>query len=157
MFSIFKCGFLSGWNSLNLHLEISFLKKSRACENFQIFCPSVQIIVALQMTLKQVDFFHTVFLDTNLKSWFEPWDVSKNKANITTQFRRFFFPLRWLVLLIFIYWVGVQRGHLTLWGEGASLALVDHPSNDGVLIKMLHEVGLFNCPTFHPIFSSWIA
>ena len=157
MFFIFKCGCLSGWNSLNLHLEISFLKKSRACKNFKIFCPSVQIIVALHMTLKQVNFFHTVFLNANLKSWFEPWDVSKNKANITTQFTRFFFPLRWLVLLIFIYWVGVQRGHLTLCGEGASLALVDHPSSDGVLIKMLYEVDVFNCRTLHPIFSYWNA
>ena len=124
----------------------------------KIFCPSVQIIVALlYVTLKQVNFFHTVFLDANLKSWFEPWDVSKNKANITTQFTRFFFPLRWLVLLIFIYWVGVQRGHLTLCGEDASLALVDHPSSDGVLIKMLYEVDVFNFPTLHPIISYWIA
>ena len=157
MFSIFKCGCLSGWNSLNLHLEISFLKKSRACESFQIFCPSVQIIVALQMTLKQVNFFHTVFLDANLKSWLELRDVSKNKANIITQFPRFFFPLRWLVLLFFMYWVGVQRGYLTLCGEGASLALVEYPSSDGVLIKMLYEVSVFSCPTLHPIFSFWIA
>ena len=137
MFFIFKCGCLSGWNSLNLHLEISFLKKSRACKNFEISCPSVQIIVILHMTLKQVNYFHTVFLDANLKSWFEPWDVSKNKANTATQFTRFFFPLRWLVLLIFIYWAAVQRGHLTLCGEGASLAFVHNPSSDGVLIKML--------------------
>ena len=26
---------------------------------------------------------------------------------------------------------------LTLWGEGASLVLVDHPSNDGITIKIL--------------------
>ena len=36
-------------------------------------------------------------------------------------------------------------------------SLVDHPSSDGVLIKMLYEVDLFNCPTLHPIFSHWIA
>ena len=137
-------------------MEISFLKKSRACENFKIFCPSFQIIVALHLTLKQVNFFRTIFLDANLKSRFEPWDVSKKKKK-QTQFTRFFFPLRWLVLLIFIYWVGVQQGHLTLCGEGASLALVDHPSSDGVLIKMLYEVDVFNCPTLHPIFSYWIA
>ena len=156
MFFIFKCGCLSGSNSLNLHFEISFLKKSRPCKNFKIFCSSVQIIVTLHVTLKQVFFFSHSFHDANLTSWFEPWDVLKNKANITTQFTRFFFPLRWLVLLIFIYWVGVQQGHLTLCGEGASLALVDHPSSDGVLIKMLYEVDVFNCPTLHPIFSYWI-
>ena len=136
-------------------MEISFLKKSRACENFKIFCPSFQIIVALHLTLKQVNFFRTIFLDANLKSRFEPWDVSKKKKQ--TQFTRFFFPLRWLVLLIFLYWVGVQWGHLTFCGEGTSLALVDHPSSDGVLIKMLYEVDVFNCPTLHPIFSYWIA
>ena len=156
MILIFKCGCLSGSNSLNLHFEISFLKKSRPWKNFKIFCPSIQIIVALHVTLKQVTFLHTVFHDANLKSRFEPWDVSKNKANITTQFTRFFFLLRWLVFLIFIYWVGVQRGHLTLCGEGASLVLFDHPSSDGVLIKMLFEVDVFNCPTLHPIFSYWI-
>ena len=29
---------------------------------------------------------------------------------------------------------------LTSWGEGASLALVDHPSNDGVTMKMPYGV-----------------
>ena len=29
---------------------------------------------------------------------------------------------------------------LTSWGEGASLALVDHPSNEGVTIKMPYGV-----------------
>ena len=157
MFFIFKCSCLSDSNSLNLRLEISFSKKSTACENFKIFCPSVQIIVALHVTLKQVNFFSHSFSRRKSESRFKPWDVSKNKANITTQFTRFFFPLRWLVLLIFIYWVGFQRGHLTLCGEGASLALVDHPSSNGVLIKMLYEVDVFNCPTLHPIFSYWIA
>ena len=37
------------------------------------------------------------------------------------------FPLRHLK-----YWVGVQQVSLTSWGEGASLALVGHPSSDGV-------------------------
>ena len=156
MFFIFKCGCLSGSNSLNLHLKISFLKKSRACENFKIFCPSVQIIVALHVALKQVNFFTQFFSMQIWKSWFEPWDISKNKANITTQYMRFFFPLRWLVLLIFIYWVGVQGGHLTLCGEGASLALVDHPSSDGVTIKMPYGVDVLHRPASHPIFSYWV-
>ena len=32
-----------------------------------------------------------------------------------------------------------SRASLTSWGEGASLALVGHPSSDGVTIKMLME------------------
>ena len=137
-------------------IYIPFLKKPRACKNFKSKF-SVRQSKSLWPVTWHVIFFQTVFLDANLKNWFEPWDVSKNKANITTQFTRFFFPLRWLVLLIFIHWIGVQRDHLTLRGEGASLALVDHPSSDGVLIKMLYEVDVFNFPTLHPIFSYWIA
>ena len=38
------------------------------------------------------------------------------------------------------YWVGVQWASLTSWGEGASLALVGHPSSDGVTIKMPYGV-----------------
>ena len=33
------------------------------------------------------------------------------------------------------YWLGVQRGQSFLMGEGASLALVGHPSSDGVPVK----------------------
>ena len=54
---IFKCGCLSGSNNLNSHLEIAFFLKSRACKNFNIFCPSVLTIVALYVTLKLVKFF----------------------------------------------------------------------------------------------------
>ena len=36
------------------------------------------------------------------------------------------------------YWVGVQ--HFTSQGEGASLALVGHPSSDGVMMKMPYGV-----------------
>ena len=32
-----------------------------------------------------------------------------------------------------------SEASLTSWGEGASLALVGHPSSDGVTIKMLME------------------
>ena len=46
---------------------------------------------------------------------------------------------------------------LTSWEEGASLALVDHPSSDGVTIKMPYEVDVLNRPTLHPICSYWIA
>ena len=38
------------------------------------------------------------------------------------------------------YWVGIQWASLTSWGEGASLALVGHPSSDGVTIKMPYGV-----------------
>ena len=72
---IFKCGCLSGSNNLNLHLEIAFLNKSRACKNFKILCPSVLTIVALYLTLKQVIFFHRTFHDAALKILFEPWTL----------------------------------------------------------------------------------
>ena len=45
---------------------------------------------------------------------------------------------------------------LTSWGEGASLALVGHPSNDGITIKIPYEVDpLLRPPASHPIFSYW--
>ena len=35
------------------------------------------------------------------------------------------------------YWVGVHR--LTSWGEGTSLALIGHPSSDGIMIKIFWD------------------
>ena len=51
--------------------------------------------------------------------------------------------------------------HLTLerdrrWGEGASLALVGHPSSDGVTIKMPCRVDVLHRPALHLIFSYWV-
>ena len=47
------------------------------------------------------------------------------------------------------YWVGVQHGQSYSWGEGASLALVGHPSSDGVTIKMPCRVNvLLRTPSF---------
>ena len=45
---------------------------------------------------------------------------------------------------------------LTSWGEGASLALVGHPSSDGVMIKMPYGVDVLHRPALHPIFSYWV-
>ena len=45
-----------------------------------------------------------------------------------------------------------SRVSLTPWGEGASLALVGHPSSDGVTIKMPYEVDILHRPASHPIF-----
>ena len=42
------------------------------------------------------------------------------------------------------------------WGEGASLALVSHPSSDGVTIKMPYRADVLNRPASHPIFSYWL-
>ena len=42
---------------------------------------------------------------------------------------------------------------LTSWGEGTSLALVGHPSSDGVTIKMPYGVDVLHQPASHPIFS----
>ena len=40
--------------------------------------------------------------------------------------------------------------------EDASLALVDHPSRDGVTTKMPYEVDVLHRPASHPIFSYWV-
>ena len=46
---------------------------------------------------------------------------------------------------------------LTSWGEGASLALVGHPSSDGIIIKIPYGVDvLLRRPASHPIFSYWV-
>ena len=45
---------------------------------------------------------------------------------------------------------------LTSWGEGASLALVGHPSNDGVTIKISYREDVLHWPASHPIFSCWV-
>ena len=45
------------------------------------------------------------------------------------------------------YWVGVQRRQ---WREGASLALVGHPSSNGVTIKMPLGVDVLHWPASHP-------
>ena len=44
---------------------------------------------------------------------------------------------------------------LTSWG-GASLALVGHPSSDGVTMKMPYGVDVLHRPALHPIFSYWV-
>ena len=44
---------------------------------------------------------------------------------------------------------------LTSWREGASLALVGHPSSDGVTIKMPYRVDVLHRPASHPVFSYW--
>ena len=50
-----------------------------------------------------------------------------------------------------------SRVSLTSRGEGAFLALVGHPSNDGVTIKIPHAVNvLLYRPASHPIFSYWV-
>ena len=45
---------------------------------------------------------------------------------------------------------------LTSWGEGAALALVGHPSSDGVTIKMPDGVDVLHRPASHPIFFYWV-
>ena len=45
-----------------------------------------------------------------------------------------------------------SRASLTSWGEGASLALVGHPSTDGITINMPYEVDVLHQPASHPIF-----
>ena len=48
----------------------------------------------------------------------------------------------------------VFRVSLTSWGEDASLALVGHPSSDGITIKIPYGVDVLSRrPALHPIFS----
>ena len=54
------------------------------------------------------------------------------------------------------YWVGVHPGQSYLREEGASLALVGHPSSEGVTIKMPYGVDVLHWPASHPIFSYWV-
>ena len=41
---------------------------------------------------------------------------------------------------------------LTSWGECASLALVGHPSNDVVAIKIPYGIDVLHQPAWHPFF-----
>ena len=52
-------------------------------------------------------------------------------------------------------WVKKHDGSISLtsWGEGAPLALVGHPSSEGVTTKMPYGVDVLCRPALHPIFS----
>ena len=52
-------------------------------------------------------------------------------------------------------WMVSSGVSLTSWG-GVSLALVGHPSSDGVTIKMPYGVDVLHRPASHPIFSYWV-
>ena len=53
--------------------------------------------------------------------------------------------------------LGSNRVSLNSWGEGASLALVSHPSSDGITIKIPYGLHvLLRRPASHPIFSYWV-
>ena len=45
---------------------------------------------------------------------------------------------------------------LTSWGDGASLALADHPSSDCATIKIPYEVDVLHRPALHSIFLYWV-
>ena len=49
-----------------------------------------------------------------------------------------------------------SRDTLTSWREGASLALIGHPSSDGITIKMPYGVDVSHQPAYHAIFSYWV-
>ena len=56
-------------------------KESSACNITKFSAHQAQsIIVALQVMLKQVNFYHTNFHDTTLESQFEPWIFSNAKT-----------------------------------------------------------------------------
>ena len=50
-----------------------------------------------------------------------------------------------------------SRANHTSWGEGAFLALVGHPSRDGVTRKIPYGVDvLLHRLALHPVFSCWV-
>ena len=69
-----------------------------------------------------------------------------------------------LFIYLFIYFPGdfeilgwcPAGTFLSLWGERASLALVDHPSSDGITIKRPYGVDVLHRPASHSIFSYWV-
>ena len=60
--------------------------------------------------------------------------------------------LKWPVMTLRLWNTGLvsARASLTSWGEGASLALVGHPSSDGLMIKMPYGVDVLYLPASHP-------
>ena len=53
--------------------------------------------------------------------------------------------------------LGCGQAGSVLWGEGASLALVGHPSSDVVTIKIPNGTDiLLHWPASHSIFSYWV-
>ena len=51
------------------------------------------------------------------------------------------------------HWLVSCEGSLTSWREGASLALVGHPSSNGVTIKLLYVADALHQPALYSIFS----
>ena len=49
-----------------------------------------------------------------------------------------------------------RGGSLTSWGEGASLALVGHPSSDVVAIKMPYGVDILHQSASHLFLLGWL-
>ena len=43
-----------------------------------------------------------------------------------------------------------SEASLTSWGEGTILALIGHPSSDGVTIKLPYGVDVLHRPALHP-------
>ena len=94
-------------------------------------------------------FEKALFVAWNERFLFESW------STMSGQFQRHKikqnFPRHWNTGL-------VSNGvSLTSWEEGASLALVGHPSRDGITIKIPYLVDvLLHRPALHPIFSYWV-
>ena len=60
-FYIFNCASLDAPKYLNLHLKLRF-PAICSMQKCTIFCPSGSVIVALQVTLKQVNFYHIILI-----------------------------------------------------------------------------------------------
>ena len=108
--------------------------------NFWFFCKSISIMLYT---------FCTIFLQTDLCI-----DFIKFLLNLF-----FFFSL---LSICFKFPQDIEilgwrpAGPVLPHGEKVPLALVGHPSSDGVTIKMSYGVDVLHRPASHPIFSYWL-
>ena len=72
---------------------------------------------------------------------------------VSGHYRRFKYNFLWDIEILDWFLAGPVLPNM---GEGASLALLVHPSSDGVTIKMSYGVDVLHRPALHPIFSYWL-
>ena len=100
---------------------------------------------------KKIGYIKVIYIQKNTPGSFLTQYLSIISFTIYFILSETFIPnLVSLILETLKYWVGVQLGNLTSWGEGASLALVGSPSSDGVTIKMPYGIDVFTSTSFTP-------
>ena len=87
-------------------------------------------------------------------------EIPKDQCLESVQSSEVYLEPSWTFKLLAVnYFTGFvsSRVSLTWWGESASLALVGHPSSDGITLKIPYGVDvLLHQPALHPIFSYWV-